>query len=130
MKRAAPGDYSLPKQPIPGANSVTGPRRAAEVRAHLVSQTILGTFCSFLNCTSVTLQKVPIDAGFRITTLVFFTPGERAMKVAEAQRSGYGITNTPTRLVLRSSKASPETYSQTVSGPLDPLAKLLAAHLV
>uniref|UniRef100_A0A3Q3VP17 ZP domain-containing protein n=1 Tax=Mola mola TaxID=94237 RepID=A0A3Q3VP17_MOLML len=70
------------------ANSVTDPRRA----------------------------KVPIDAGFRITTLVFFTPEERVMKVAEAQRSGYGIANTPTRLVLRSSKASPETYSQTVAG--------------
>lgn len=62
------------------------------------------------------LQKLTIDAGFRITTLVFFTPEERIMKVAEAQRSGYGIANTATRLLLRSPKTSPETYTQIVSG--------------
>lgn len=61
------------------------------------------------------LQKRPIDAEFRITTLVFFTPEEKIMNVAEAQRSGYGIANTPTRLLLRSPKTSPETYIQDVS---------------
>ncbi|XP_070781578.1 uncharacterized protein [Enoplosus armatus] len=91
VKRAAPDDYALPEHPVPGANSKFGdPRRAAE--------------------------KQPIDAGFRITTLVFFTPEERIMKVAEAQRSGYGIANTATRLLLRSPKTSPETYTQNVAG--------------
>ena len=37
------------------------------------------------------------------------------MKVAEAQRRGYGIANTATRLLLRSPHASPETYTQNVS---------------
>uniref|UniRef100_A0A8C9WZT7 Uncharacterized LOC116066419 n=1 Tax=Sander lucioperca TaxID=283035 RepID=A0A8C9WZT7_SANLU len=61
-------------------------------------------------------QKQPIDAGFRITTLVFFTPKERIMNVPEAQRRGYGIVNTPTRLVLRIPKTSPEMYTQNVAG--------------
>ncbi|XP_033504946.2 uncharacterized protein LOC117270995 [Epinephelus lanceolatus] len=91
VNRAAPDDYALPEHPIPGAHSKFGdPRRAAE--------------------------KQPIDAGFRITTLVFFTPEERIMKVTEAQQRGYGISNTPTRLVLRSPKTSPETYTQNVAG--------------
>ncbi|XP_041815323.1 uncharacterized protein LOC121622432 [Chelmon rostratus] len=91
VKRAAPHDYALPEHPIPAANPKFGdPRRAAE--------------------------KWPIDAGFRITTLVFFTPEERIMKAAEAQRSGYGIANTATRLLLRSPKTSPETYTQNVAG--------------
>ncbi|XP_040920447.1 uncharacterized protein LOC121199644 isoform X2 [Toxotes jaculatrix] len=91
VKRAAPGDYVLPEHPFPGGNSKFGdPRRAAE--------------------------KTPIDTGFRITTLVFFTPEEKVMTVTEAQRSGYGIANTPSRLVLRSPKATPETYTQNVAG--------------
>ncbi|XP_076613030.1 uncharacterized protein LOC143336650 [Chaetodon auriga] len=91
VKRAAPEDYTLPEHPIPAANTKFGdPRRAAERRL--------------------------LDAGFRITTLVFFTPEERIMKVAEAQRSGYGIANSATRLLLRSPKTSPETYTQNVAG--------------
>uniref|UniRef100_A0A3Q2FDF0 Zona pellucida protein AX 2 n=1 Tax=Cyprinodon variegatus TaxID=28743 RepID=A0A3Q2FDF0_CYPVA len=51
------------------------------------------------------------------TTVVFFTPeGEKPMSVADAQRRGYGIRNTPTRLVLRSPMMAPETYMQQVSG--------------
>ncbi|KAM7395242.1 hypothetical protein PAMA_006823 [Pampus argenteus] len=61
-------------------------------------------------------QKWPMDAGFRITTLVFFTPAERIMKVTEARRRGYGIANTPSRLALRSPKTSPEIYTQNVAG--------------
>ncbi|XP_071324078.1 uncharacterized protein [Trachinotus anak] len=91
VKRAAPDDYALPEHPVAGANSKFGdPRRSAE--------------------------KKPMDAGFRITTLVFFTPEEKIMKVTEAQRSGYGIANTPSRLVLRSPKNAPETYTQIVAG--------------
>ncbi|XP_070705364.1 uncharacterized protein [Pempheris klunzingeri] len=91
VKRAAPDDYILPEHPVPGANSRFGdPRRAAE--------------------------KQPIDAGFRIATLVFFTPEEKIMTVDEAHRSGYGIANTATRLFLRSPKNSPETYTQNVAG--------------
>ncbi|XP_044025914.1 uncharacterized protein LOC122863455 [Siniperca chuatsi] len=91
VKRAAPGDYVLPEHPVPRANSKLGdPRRAAE--------------------------KQPIEAGFKITTVMFFTPEEKIMTVAEAQRSGYGIANTATRLLLRSPKTSPETYTQNVAG--------------
>ncbi|KAF7662027.1 hypothetical protein LDENG_00247630 [Lucifuga dentata] len=46
----------------------------------------------------------------------FFAPEERMMKVAEAQRNGYGIANTPTRLVVRSLPNAPETYNQNVAG--------------
>ncbi|XP_075315910.1 zona pellucida sperm-binding protein 2-like [Odontesthes bonariensis] len=92
VKRAAPHDYTLPKPSIPQASgqSVTS-RRAAE--------------------------KLPIDAGFRLTTVVFFTPaGEKTMSVADAHRNGYGIGNTPTRLVLRSPMMAPETYTQHFAG--------------
>ncbi|KAI3363711.1 hypothetical protein L3Q82_001327 [Scortum barcoo] len=87
VRRAAPQDYVLPEQPVSGNNpKFRDPRRAAE--------------------------NQPIDAGFTITTLVFFTPEERFMTVAEAQRRGYGIANTATRLLLRSPKTSSETYTQ------------------
>uniref|UniRef100_A0A3Q1IM75 ZP domain-containing protein n=1 Tax=Anabas testudineus TaxID=64144 RepID=A0A3Q1IM75_ANATE len=61
-------------------------------------------------------SKRPVEAGFRITTLVFFTPEERIMEVKEALNRGYGIANTPSRLVLRSPKTTPETYIQNVAG--------------
>uniref|UniRef100_A0A673BMT3 ZP domain-containing protein n=1 Tax=Sphaeramia orbicularis TaxID=375764 RepID=A0A673BMT3_9TELE len=56
------------------------------------------------------------NKGFKITKVVFFTPEERIMEVTEAQRAGYEIANTPTRLTLRSSKTAPETYIQQVKG--------------
>ncbi|CAJ1077002.1 uncharacterized protein LOC117823812 [Xyrichtys novacula] len=91
VERAAPDDYVLPEHPTTGANPASGdPRRDAE--------------------------KPLIDPGFRITTLVFYTPEERIMPVAEAQRNGYGIANTATRLFLRSPKVSQETYTESVSG--------------
>ncbi|XP_037541468.1 uncharacterized protein LOC119418278 [Nematolebias whitei] len=86
VKRAAPDEYALPQTSSKSINS----RRAAE--------------------------KQPLDAGFRVTTVLFFTPeGEKAMSVADAQRSGYGIGNTPTRLVLRSPIMAPEMYIQDVA---------------
>nr|XP_019963154.1 PREDICTED: uncharacterized protein LOC109642703 [Paralichthys olivaceus] len=90
VKRAAPEDYALPAQPLPGVDAKLDPRRGAE--------------------------KKPTDAGFRIRSLVFLTPEEKVMTVAEAQRSGYGITSTPSRLVLRSPRTAPETYTQNVAG--------------
>ncbi|XP_034554945.1 uncharacterized protein LOC117823812 [Notolabrus celidotus] len=91
VERAAPDDYVLPENPNTGSNPTSGdPRRDAE--------------------------KQLIDTGFRITTLVFFTPEERIMNVADAQRNGYGIANTATRLFLRSSRFSPETYTESVAG--------------
>uniref|UniRef100_A0A3B5B9D5 Uncharacterized LOC103372656 n=1 Tax=Stegastes partitus TaxID=144197 RepID=A0A3B5B9D5_9TELE len=57
------------------------------------------------------------NTGFRTTTITFFTPEEKVMKVTDAQRSGHGIANTPKRLVVRSPQASPETYTQNVSQP-------------
>nr|ANO39570.1 zona pellucida protein ZPAX2 isoform 1 [Chionodraco hamatus] len=58
----------------------------------------------------------PMDAGFRIATVVFLTPEERVMQVDEAQRNGYGISSTATRLVLRSPNPSRETYTKDVAG--------------
>ncbi|KAI4816855.1 hypothetical protein KUCAC02_009156 [Chaenocephalus aceratus] len=58
----------------------------------------------------------PMDAGFRIATVVFLTPEERVMQVDEAQRNGYGISSTLTRLVLRSPNPSRETYTKDVAG--------------
>uniref|UniRef100_A0A8C2ZA76 ZP domain-containing protein n=1 Tax=Cyclopterus lumpus TaxID=8103 RepID=A0A8C2ZA76_CYCLU len=90
VKRSAPGDSSRPKQPFSGDEQLGDPRRAATKRL--------------------------MDAGFRIKTVVFFTPEEKIMTVTEAQRQGYGISNTPTRLVLRSPITSPETYTRHVAG--------------
>ncbi|XP_061602966.1 uncharacterized protein LOC133464794 [Cololabis saira] len=92
VKRAVPGDYVLPDHPMQQTSSKSiHSRRSAE--------------------------KVPIDAGFRISTVVFFTPeGERVMSVADAQKSGYGIGNTPTRLVLRSPMTAADTYTHNVAG--------------
>ncbi|XP_028295584.1 uncharacterized protein LOC114457744 [Gouania willdenowi] len=88
VKKAAPGDYALPHHPIQNSQQYDH-RRAAEY---------------------------PIDKGFIIKTVIFYTPEEKIMTVTEAQRHGYGITNTPTRLVLRSPKTSPETFIVNVAG--------------
>ncbi|XP_029281423.1 uncharacterized protein LOC115003673 [Cottoperca gobio] len=89
VKKVSPNDYALPEYTISDNLRFGDARRAA---------------------------KKPIDAGFRITNLVFFTPKERVMKVIDAQRNGYGIANTATRLVLRSPKTSSETFTQNVAG--------------
>uniref|UniRef100_A0A672GNF7 Zona pellucida protein AX 2 n=1 Tax=Salarias fasciatus TaxID=181472 RepID=A0A672GNF7_SALFA len=64
---------------------------------------------------SCSQSKLPIDAGFAIKTVVIYTPEEKMMTVTEAQRSGYAVTNTPSRLVLRTSKTSPDIYTVNVS---------------
>lgn len=61
------------------------------------------------------LQTFAIDAGSRVKNLVFFTPEEKPMEVTNAQRT-YMITNTATRLFLRSPATSSETFTQDVSG--------------
>ncbi|XP_005731240.1 uncharacterized protein LOC102206752 [Pundamilia nyererei] len=38
------------------------------------------------------------------------------MKATEAHQRGYGVGNTPTRVILRSSKSALATYTQTVAG--------------
>lgn len=60
------------------------------------------------------LQRLAGDAGLRVKYLVFFTPEEKAMEVADAQRT-YMITNTDTRLFLRGPTTSSETFTQDVS---------------
>ncbi|KAM9778969.1 uncharacterized protein ACBT44_000570 isoform 1-T1 [Syngnathus typhle] len=57
-----------------------------------------------------------IDSGFRMSSLVFFTPEQKKMTPQEAHNGGYGVVNTPTRLILRSSKSAPEMYIQHVAG--------------
>ncbi|XP_039874176.1 uncharacterized protein LOC120725377 isoform X2 [Simochromis diagramma] len=91
VKRAAADDYGLPAySEQQGSPEFASTRRAAEKR--------------------------PIDAGYIITTVVFFTPEERIMKATEAHQRGYGVGNTPTRVILRSSKSALATYTQTVAG--------------
>ncbi|XP_054910138.1 uncharacterized protein LOC129375232 [Poeciliopsis prolifica] len=90
VKRATPEYFPLPGHPIYGLKP-SNPRRAAEKRS--------------------------MDAGFKATTIVFFTPeGEKPMSLLAAQQRGYGIGNTPTRLVLRSPMIAPETFMQMVVG--------------
>lgn len=60
------------------------------------------------------LQKLAGDPGFRVKQMVFFTPEEKTMQVTDAQRT-YMITNTATRLFLRSPTTSSETFTQDVS---------------
>lgn len=55
-----------------------------------------------------------------MTAVVFFTPAETAVAVAEARRRGYGIASTDSRLVLRGPRASFETYTQNVRGTRPP----------
>lgn len=79
----------------------------------------LATFIQCLPDSEVSIfafQKQPLDSGFRVTTIVFLTPeGEKSMSVTNAQKSGYGIGNTPMRLVLRSPMGAPEMFTQDVS---------------
>ncbi|XP_012724484.3 uncharacterized protein LOC105930698 isoform X2 [Fundulus heteroclitus] len=90
VRRAAPDDFPLPGHSVSSSKPLNS-RRAAEKR--------------------------PMDTGFRATTVVFFTAeGEKPMSVTDAQKSGYGIGITPTRLVLRSPMMAPETYTQKVAG--------------
>uniref|UniRef100_A0A3B3XDR7 ZP domain-containing protein n=1 Tax=Poecilia mexicana TaxID=48701 RepID=A0A3B3XDR7_9TELE len=90
VRRATPEDLPLSGHPL-HPSKPSNPHRAAEKRS--------------------------MDAGFEATTVVFFTPeGEKPMSVIAAQQRGYGIGNTPTRLVLRSPMIAPETFMQTVVG--------------
>ncbi|XP_075869688.1 uncharacterized protein LOC142879981 [Nelusetta ayraudi] len=91
VKKSAPRDSTLPQDPTLDKNSNQDEPRH-------------------------TTEQLPIDAGFQMTTVVFFTPAEKAMAVAEARGRGYGIANTDSRLVLRSPMASPEMYTQNVAG--------------
>lgn len=72
--------------------------------------------CTFYMCVCVVplLQKPTGDAGLRVKYLVFFTPEEKIMEVTEAQNL-HMITTTPTRLFLRTSTTSSETFTQDVS---------------
>lgn len=124
VKKSAPRDSTLPQDPTLDKNSNQDDlRRTTEVWAQFGP---LFHFCpqlpKILKSLHLVLQQLPIDAGFQMTTVVFFTPAEKAMAVAEARGRGYGIGNTDSRLVLRSPKASPETYTQNVRG-----ARLLPA---
>lgn len=60
------------------------------------------------------LQKLAGGGGLRVKYLAFFTPEKKTMKEKDAQRT-YMITNTATRLFLRSPTTSSETFTQDVS---------------
>lgn len=47
---------------------------------------------------------------------MFFTPKQKAMQLEDALKTGYGVTTTKSRLVLRSGYDMPETYVENVSG--------------
>ncbi|XP_053737532.1 zona pellucida sperm-binding protein 2-like [Synchiropus splendidus] len=63
-----------------------------------------------------TVEKVLLDSEYKLSKVVFYTPAERIMKLEDAQQLGYGIGNTPSRLVLRSPLSTHETYTQNVAG--------------
>lgn len=46
---------------------------------------------------------------------MFFTPKQKAMVLEDALKTGYGVTTTKSRLVLRSGYDMPETYVENVS---------------
>lgn len=52
---------------------------------------------------------------YNIWRMVFFTPTQKAMVLEDALRTGYGVTTTRSRLVLRSGYDMPETYVENVS---------------
>lgn len=47
--------------------------------------------------------------------MVLYTPKEKPMTLEEVQNAGYGVSVTPTRLVLRSPYNTPETCIEDVS---------------
>ncbi|KAM9435624.1 zona pellucida protein AX 1 [Clarias gariepinus] len=51
-----------------------------------------------------------------IWRMVFYTLEETPMTLEEVQKAGYGVSVTPTRLVLRSPKNKPETFTDDVNG--------------
>ncbi|KAG7316350.1 hypothetical protein KOW79_019891 [Hemibagrus wyckioides] len=51
-----------------------------------------------------------------IWRMVFYTPNEKPMMLEEVRNAGYGVSMTPTRLVLRSPYNTPETYTEDVNG--------------
>ncbi|XP_061668544.1 uncharacterized protein LOC133496695 [Syngnathoides biaculeatus] len=77
---------------------------------------------------AVPKEKKLIDLGFKITSLVFFTPEEKRMTLQEAHKAGYGVANTATRFILRSCKSAPETYKQHVAGV--PMSVLQASAIL
>ncbi|KAL2082671.1 hypothetical protein ACEWY4_022489 [Coilia grayii] len=62
-----------------------------------------------------TVPEAVTSAG-NIWRMIFFTPKEKSMPLADAQRAGYGIATTPTRLVFRSPYNTTETYSENIAG--------------
>ncbi|XP_016086354.1 zona pellucida protein AX 1 [Sinocyclocheilus grahami] len=57
-----------------------------------------------------------ITSRYNIWRLVFFTPKQKAMVLEDALRTGYSITTTRSRLVLRSGYDMPEIYVENVNG--------------
>ncbi|XP_016411943.1 uncharacterized protein LOC107743289 isoform X3 [Sinocyclocheilus rhinocerous] len=57
-----------------------------------------------------------ITSRYNIWRIVFFTPKQKAMVLEDALRTGYSITTTRSRLVLRSGYDMPETYVENVNG--------------
>lgn len=47
--------------------------------------------------------------------MVFFTPKEKSMLLTDAQRLGYYVATTPTRLVVRSQLNATESYTENAS---------------
>ncbi|XP_036437925.1 zona pellucida protein AX 1 [Colossoma macropomum] len=61
------------------------------------------------------LPEVPTSL-HNIWKMVFYTPKEKPMMLGDVQKAGYGVSTTPTRLVVRSPYNMADTYSQNVDG--------------
>ncbi|KAI7800167.1 zona pellucida protein AX 1 [Triplophysa rosa] len=57
-----------------------------------------------------------ITSKYNIWRIMFYTPQQKAMLLVDALNSGYVITTTKSRLVLRSGYDMPETYVENVNG--------------
>ncbi|XP_051510317.1 uncharacterized protein LOC127415587 [Myxocyprinus asiaticus] len=57
-----------------------------------------------------------VTSRYNIWRMVFFTPKQKAMVLEDALKTGYGVTTTRSRLVLRSGFDMPETYVENVNG--------------
>ncbi|XP_063079888.1 zona pellucida protein AX 1 [Engraulis encrasicolus] len=58
----------------------------------------------------------PVTSASNIWRMVFFTPKEKSMSLSDAQRAGYGVGTSPTRLFFRTPYNNSETYSENVAG--------------
>uniref|UniRef100_A0A3B1ITE6 Zona pellucida protein AX 1 n=1 Tax=Astyanax mexicanus TaxID=7994 RepID=A0A3B1ITE6_ASTMX len=72
-----------------------------------------------INLLKAEFLKLLVKNGHAFRTLkkmVFYTPKEKPMMMEDVLKAGYGVSTTPSRLVLRSPYGMEDTYTQNVNG--------------